>query len=59
MLFRSHEYLPQQRVVYQACVKAGMQVQWHEYPGGHSWQVWRPGLQDNLNWLGQHLGLTS
>jgi len=51
-------YGPEQRVVYAACLKAGMQVQLLLYPGGHSWQVWRPALQDNLDWLGKHTGLT-
>lgn len=36
---------------------AGMQLEWREYPGGHSWQVWRPAFADQLTWFGQQTGL--
>ncbi|GAA0479459.1 alpha/beta hydrolase-fold protein [Streptomyces sp. NPDC046215] len=50
-------YGPQQRKVYEAAVKAGMRARWVELPGGHSWQVWRPGLEKQLPWLARESGL--
>lgn len=50
-------YLPQQRAVRDACLAAGMAVQYDELPGGHSMQVWRPGLADGLPWLAKRVGL--
>jgi enterochelin esterase-like enzyme len=44
-------YRPQQRKVYAACEAADMHVAYEELPGGHGWQVWRPGLEKNLDWL--------
>jgi S-formylglutathione hydrolase FrmB len=35
-----------------------MKVTWMELPGGHSWQVWKPGLEKNLPWLADRLGLS-
>ncbi|MCF2530926.1 alpha/beta hydrolase [Yinghuangia soli] len=51
------EYGPQQQKAFAAAKAAGMDVIYQEYPGGHSWQVWRPALQQNLPWLAQHVGL--
>jgi S-formylglutathione hydrolase FrmB len=53
-----HEYTPQQRVMYQASRQAGMDVTFEELPGGHSWQVWKAGLQRNLAWLAARTGIT-
>lgn len=50
-------YAPQGRQVYQAAQAAGMDVHLQELPGGHSWQVWRAGLSENLQWLSVRLGL--
>ncbi|MGW1076139.1 alpha/beta hydrolase [Streptomyces sp. NPDC002537] len=50
-------YRPQQRTVYEAAVKAGMRAEWVLLPGGHSWQVWRPGLERQLPWLARQTGL--
>lgn len=44
-------YRPQQRKVFAACQAADMNVVYEELPGGHGWQVWRPGLERNLDWL--------
>lgn len=44
-------YKPQQQKVYAACKAAGMNTVYMELPGGHGWQVWRPGLARNLVWL--------
>jgi enterochelin esterase-like enzyme len=51
-------YGPQQKEVLAACPKAGMHAALVELPGGHSWQVWRPGLQNELPWLGRTTGMT-
>ncbi|MFF4532342.1 alpha/beta hydrolase [Streptomyces sp. NPDC001407] len=50
-------YGPQQRKMYEAAVKAGMRAEWVQLPGGHSWQVWRPGLERQLPWLARRTGL--
>ena len=50
-------YAPQQREVLAACRQAGMTTTWLELPGGHSWEVWRPGLVDELPWLAEQTGL--
>jgi S-formylglutathione hydrolase FrmB len=52
------EFRPQSERIYQACLAAGMDVQFSTLPGGHSWQVWGPGLENSLPWLGSRLGLT-
>jgi S-formylglutathione hydrolase FrmB len=51
-------YTPQQRAMYLAARHAGMQVVFMELPGGHSWLVWRDGLERNLAWLAAKLGIT-
>ena len=53
-----HEYTPQQRIMYAAAKQAGMDVTLQVIPGGHSWQVWRAGLQQNVPWLAGRLGIT-
>ncbi|WP_372405847.1 alpha/beta hydrolase [Streptomyces luteireticuli] len=50
-------YGPQQRKVYEAAVAAGMKAEWVELPGGHSWQVWRPGLERQLPWIARQTGM--
>ncbi|MFI9202431.1 alpha/beta hydrolase [Streptomyces sp. NPDC053048] len=50
-------YRPQQRRVYEAAVRAGMRAEWVLLPGGHSWQVWRPGLERQLPWISRETGL--
>lgn len=47
-------YLPQQQRVYAACRAARMNATYQELPGGHGWEVWRPGLSGNLDWLARH-----
>ncbi len=51
-------YTPQQRTMYLAARHAGMQVTFMELPGGHSWRVWRGGLERNVAWLAAQLGIT-
>ncbi|MCP2246872.1 alpha/beta hydrolase [Lentzea aerocolonigenes] len=50
-------YRPAGAEVFEACRKAGMDVLWKELPGGHDWNVWRPGLYGSLPWLAQRTGL--
>lgn len=50
-------YGPQGTAVYEAARAAGMDVQLQRLPGGHTWQVWKPGLADNLDWLTKAMGL--
>ncbi|MFE3292874.1 alpha/beta hydrolase [Rhodococcus sp. NPDC059234] len=51
------EYRPQQRRMYDAARAAGMDVRYYELPGGHSGQVWVPGLAGELDWLARRTGL--
>ncbi|WP_216676923.1 esterase family protein [Streptomyces sp. MNP-20] len=51
-------YRPQALKAYAAAKKAGMKAELVELPGGHSWQVWRPGLREHLGWLASRTGLT-
>ncbi len=51
-------YLPQAQRVVAACRAAGMDVRFTELPGGHTWEVWGPGLEGALPWLGTRLGIT-
>lgn len=51
-------YLPQAQRVLAACRASGMDVALHTRPGGHTWEVWGPGLGDALPWLGTRQGLT-
>lgn len=44
-------YYPQLKQVLAACEAAGMTMTWLELPGGHTWQVWAPGLEQSLDWL--------
>jgi S-formylglutathione hydrolase FrmB len=51
-------YGPQAQRVLAACKAAGMDVEWDLKPGGHTWEVWGPGLDDALPWLATRLGMT-
>ncbi len=51
-------YLPQQRVVYAACQRNGLDVRWLEIDGGHDWTTWRGGIEQELPWLAARVGLT-
>jgi S-formylglutathione hydrolase FrmB len=50
-------YNGQLRRVLEACTAAGMDMSFLELPGGHTWQVWAPGLRDSLGWLAAKTGL--
>lgn len=51
-------YGPQAQQVLAACRAAGMDVQLHVLPGGHTFEVWGPGLEQALPWLATRLGMT-
>ena len=51
-------YTPQQRTMYLAARRAGMNVTFMYLPGGHDWRVWGGGLQRNVAWLASQLGIT-
>ncbi|SDO12012.1 alpha/beta hydrolase [Lentzea jiangxiensis] len=43
--------------VFEACRKAGMDVQWRELPNNHDWNMARDGLFGSLPWLARRTGL--
>jgi S-formylglutathione hydrolase FrmB len=51
------EYRPQAETVYAALRRAHVPATLTLLPGGHTWQVWGPGLSAALPWLGTRLGL--
>lgn len=51
-------YRPEAIVAARAARAAGMHIEYRELPGGHSWQVWGPGLASALPWLATRTGLT-
>jgi S-formylglutathione hydrolase FrmB len=51
-------YTPQQRIMYFAARRAGMDVTFMYLPGRHDWLVWRGGLERNVAWLASRLGIT-
>ncbi|WP_072801738.1 alpha/beta hydrolase [Rhodococcoides yunnanense] len=54
-----NDYKPGQQTMYQAAKAAGMDVRYDEVPGGHSFAVWSKGLELELPWLMQRVGLIS
>lgn len=50
-------YRPQGEEVAAALQKAGVNVQLQTVPGGHTWEAWRAGLQNNLDWLMKRYGV--
>ena len=36
---------------------AGIEVDTRQYEGGHGWAVWSAALADEVDWLGERLGL--
>ncbi|MDQ0734572.1 alpha/beta hydrolase [Arthrobacter agilis] len=50
-------YRPQGQEVAAALQKAGVDVQLQTVPGGHTWEAWKAGLQNNLDWLMQRYGV--
>jgi enterochelin esterase-like enzyme len=51
-------YKPQQQEVYAACRQAGMNVQWQEFPGGHTFAVFRAAFEAAVPWLAKRTELT-
>ncbi|OZD67136.1 esterase [Rhodococcus sp. 05-340-1] len=54
-----NDYKPGQQEMYNAAKAAGMDVQYVEVPGGHSFAVWSEGLRRELPWLATRTGLIS
>jgi enterochelin esterase-like enzyme len=55
---RDTKYRPQAEHVRRALLGAGVPVEFALLPGGHTWNVWGPGLDAALPWLGTRIGLT-
>lgn len=51
------EFRPQTERTYRAAEAAGLDVHYRELPGGHSMQVWAPALEQEMDWLGERVGL--
>ncbi|MGV8873479.1 MAG: alpha/beta hydrolase [Rhodococcus sp. (in: high G+C Gram-positive bacteria)] len=51
------EFRPQTERAFEAAAAAGLDVHYSELPGGHSMQVWAPALEQEMDWLGERLGL--
>lgn len=51
------QYRPGLERVYRAARAAGMKVEFKTIPGGHTFSVWRAGLQQELPWLADRLGI--
>ncbi|WP_256980963.1 alpha/beta hydrolase [Rhodococcus sp. 14-1411-2a] len=51
------EFRPQTERTYRAAESAGLDVHYSELPGGHSMQVWAPALEQEMDWLGERVGL--
>lgn len=56
---KDSEYGPAARRLHQAALGAGIDSHLTELPGGHSYAVWSAGLEHELPWLAQHMGVTS
>lgn len=52
-------YLPDAQQLEAAARTAGMITELRTYPGGHAWNVWSRALADQMDWLGDRLGLTA
>ncbi|QCQ91203.1 alpha/beta hydrolase-fold protein [Rhodococcus sp. SGAir0479] len=56
---RDDAYRGGAKTVYEAAKNAGMDVQYVEVPGAHSFLVWSTGLREELDWLAERMGLIS
>ncbi|HCT76094.1 MAG TPA: esterase [Micromonosporaceae bacterium] len=52
------EFTTSMRLLRGELAAAGADVDLLELPGGHSWSVWRPGLEQSLPWLAIHTRLS-
>lgn len=50
-------YMPVAPVLVEATTRAGMSVTERDYPGRHTWALWSVALADQMDWLGQRLGI--
>ncbi|MFZ2174821.1 MAG: alpha/beta hydrolase-fold protein, partial [Rhodococcus sp. (in: high G+C Gram-positive bacteria)] len=53
------EYRPQQQRMFAAARAAGLDVRYYELPGGHEGATWGAALEQEMDWAGRQLGLTS
>lgn len=53
------EYRDAAQRLFAAAQAAGMDVQYVEVPGGHSFEVWSAGLQKEIGWLSERMGIVS
>ncbi|MDV8055195.1 MULTISPECIES: alpha/beta hydrolase [unclassified Rhodococcus (in: high G+C Gram-positive bacteria)] len=51
------EFRPQTERAFEAAVASGVDAHYSELPGGHSMQVWAPALEQEMDWLGERVGL--
>ncbi|RDI18026.1 S-formylglutathione hydrolase FrmB [Rhodococcus sp. AG1013] len=56
---RDDAYRGGAKKVFEAAKNAGMDVQYVEVPGAHSFSVWSTGLREELDWLAKRMGLIS
>ena len=48
-------FLPENREFIAGAKELGESVEYHEYPGGHSWDYWRTHLPQSLVWISQQI----
>ncbi|MCG3752609.1 esterase family protein [Amycolatopsis sp. Poz14] len=53
------EFGPQQKAVFEACRRNGLDVSFAETPGAHDWTAWAGGLERALPWLTTRMGITA
>jgi S-formylglutathione hydrolase FrmB len=49
-------FLPENREFVAGAKALGERVEYHEYPGGHSWDYWRAHLPQSLVWIAGQIG---
>ncbi|WP_026529537.1 alpha/beta hydrolase [Haematomicrobium sanguinis] len=55
---RDEPYTTQGLQITRAAQAAGLNVSYQVLPGAHSWDVWKPGLEQNLGWLMQRFSVS-
>lgn len=48
-------YTPESRAFHSAVTSAGIDMTYHEWPGGHTWAYWRAHVGESLRWLADHI----
>lgn len=49
-------YTPESRAFHDAMTALGVAVDYHEWPGGHTWDYWRARLPRSLAWMATRIG---